>query len=277
MQRGHQVRKFSIGADQLVAQILGMRGHKAYARHAQGVHAPQKFRELAAAAAIGIDVLPQERDLLHALIDEALALLQHGLRLARTLPPAHIRHDAIGTEVVAAVHDVHKGGKSAGAPLRQALGNDAVALEHLHHRPPALKRPTEILGQAMHIVRAEHQIDERIHRFHPLGHALLLRHAAAHADEELRALLFQLLEPYDVAQGAILGVFAHAAGVVEYEIGFFAHVLRPQAHLHEHTGDGFRIAFVHLASHGDDMESPGAVGKIAHARGKFALAMKFAF
>ena len=269
--------KFPVGGDQFVAQVLGVRGHEAYARHAEGVHPAQQFGKFAAAAAVGIDVLPQQRDLLDPLIDQTLALLQHGLRLTRTLPTAHIGYDAVRAEVVAAVHDVDEGGKGADAPLRQALGDDAVAGQHLHHRAAAFQHPQQVFGQAVHVVRAEHQVDEGIHGLHPLGHARFLRHAAAHTDEQLRALLFQLLEPDDIAQRAVLGVFAHTAGVVEDEVCLFPLALRAQAHLHEHASDGLRIPLVHLAAHGDDVKAARPFGQGAHALGKVALARKFAF
>ena len=126
-------------------------------------------------------------------------------------------------------------------------------------------------------MRAEHQVDKRVSRFQTFGHARLLRHAAAHADEQLRPLLFQFLEPDDVAQGAVFRVFAHAAGVVEDEAGLLPLAFRAQAHLREHAGDGFRIAFVHLAAHGDDVEAFRAAGHFAHARCKATLALQLAF
>ena len=66
VQRRHQMRQFPVGRDQLLGEILRVRSHEAYALHAQGVYAGKQPRKLAAPAAIGIDVLPQQRDLLYA-------------------------------------------------------------------------------------------------------------------------------------------------------------------------------------------------------------------
>ena len=84
-------------------------------------------------------------------------------------------------------------------------------------------------------------------------------------------------EVAQLADDLVLGIFAHRARVQndQIRVGFVGSAQK--THRFKDSGDGFRIAFVHLATHGDDMESSGAVGKIAHARGKFALAMKFAF
>ena len=134
MQMGHQMLKLAVGRDQLVGQILGMARHEADARNLQPVEAIEQIGELRAAAAIGVDVLSQQRDLLHARVPQAQRLLEHGLRLAGALPAADIGHDAVGAEVVAAVHDVHEGAEAALARLGQTLDDLAVGLNHLHHR-----------------------------------------------------------------------------------------------------------------------------------------------
>ena len=92
----------------------------------------------------------------------------------------------MGAEVVAAVHDDDKRGKGAGALLRQAFGNCVVAALDLDHRIPLFRNAPEILGQPMQVMRSEHQADKRILPLAPLGHALLLRHATARADQDIR-------------------------------------------------------------------------------------------
>mmetsp|Transcript_6403 Transcript_6403/g.21999 ORF Transcript_6403/g.21999 Transcript_6403/m.21999 type:complete len:257 (-) Transcript_6403:719-1489(-) len=62
----------------------------------------------------GVNVLPEEGDLLHPLLREHAHLVQHGGRGPGPLPPPRERHDAEGAHVVAAPHDAHKG---RGRPL----------------------------------------------------------------------------------------------------------------------------------------------------------------
>ena len=51
-----------------------------------------------------------------------------------------------------------------------------------------------------------------------LGHAGLLHHAAANADDQAGLVLFELLEPGHVSQGAALGIVAHAAGIEDDQV-----------------------------------------------------------
>ena len=119
------------------------------------------------------------------------------------------------------------------------------------------------LGQTIHIVRAEGQIDEGIHFAHLLPHALLLHHAAAHADDQIGLERLKLLEPYDVAQRLVFGVFAHAAGVVQHEIGLLAALGRRHAHFVQHSRDGFGIVRVHLAAQRHDAIAHLAIQRVA--------------
>ena len=56
---------------------------------------------------IGIDVLPEQRDVLVARFDQLPHLRQNILRMTAAFPAADIRHNAVRTEIVAPVHDRH--------------------------------------------------------------------------------------------------------------------------------------------------------------------------
>ena len=120
--------------EQLVAGVLRLGGHKADKVVALDlIQRRQQVGKVVADAqilAVGVDVLPQQGDLLEALGHKAAHLIDDPLRVAAALPAPDVGHDAVGTEVVAAVHDGHP---RAGASLPHhghALGDGAVFIRH---------------------------------------------------------------------------------------------------------------------------------------------------
>ena len=95
--------------DQLIGNVLGMRGHKAHARNIQLIEPVKQLRKVRAAAHIGVDILAQQHDFLNAAVGQRLGLLDNFVHIAAALPPAHIGHDAIGAVIIAAVHNVDVG------------------------------------------------------------------------------------------------------------------------------------------------------------------------
>ena len=68
--------------------------------------------QAAGVAVVGIDVLAQQGDLAHALVSEALGLLDDVVDGPRPLAAARIGHHAEGAELVAAFLHGHKGGNA---------------------------------------------------------------------------------------------------------------------------------------------------------------------
>ena len=116
--------------DQLVACVLGMAGHKAQDKVALDLVKliKQIGKIVAHALGIGIDVLPEQRDILISLFHKILDLGHHLVHLATALSAAHVGHDAIGAEIVTAVHDGHPGAVIALAADRHALGHRVFSL-----------------------------------------------------------------------------------------------------------------------------------------------------
>jgi len=59
--------------------------------------------------AIGVNVLTQQDDLFGTAKDKLFNLADDILHGTAPLPPSSIRHDAVGTEVIAALNDGDKG------------------------------------------------------------------------------------------------------------------------------------------------------------------------
>ena len=120
------------GIDQLTAGILGVAGHKAdlvIARNgAQQVQQVGKIHLLFKALAVAVDVLAQEGDFLVSLGHQLLELCQNGGRFTAALPPADIRHDAVGAKVIATVHDGQPGAETGVPPDGKFLDHGVAFL-----------------------------------------------------------------------------------------------------------------------------------------------------
>ena len=149
---------------ELSRKVLGVRRHEAQAELALDPGAAvQKLGEghpPVPVAVVGIDILPQEGDLLIPLTDEAFDFFQNDLGPAGALSASHIGHDAIGAEVVAPVGDVHPG-----VGIARADGGDVVL------RLLALGKDGDLLfalfaqgiderAELRHVVRAEDNVDK---------------------------------------------------------------------------------------------------------------------
>ena len=95
---------------------------------------------------------------------------------------------------------------------------------------------------------AEQQLYLRITLFDFLNIFFLLRHAAAQSNNHIRALLFQMTERTDVAEGAILRMFTHCTGIIQDEIGFIDLFCQFIPHFVQHTADPFGIRLILLAA-----------------------------
>ena len=97
---------------------------------------------------------------------------------ARALAAAHVGDDAVGAEVVAAVHDAQPGLGPPRAPHGQALGHDALARLDGEDALMRVARLLIELGEAPELVRAEDEVDDTEALPQLLGHLGPLGHAA---------------------------------------------------------------------------------------------------
>ena len=108
-QRGH----FPEACDQLRRQILRMGGGEADPLDpgdlADGVDQIGKIRTSGPRLSVGVHILPQERHLPDTLSGQCFDLTEDLRQGPTLLPPPEGRHDAVGAEVVAPLHDRHKG------------------------------------------------------------------------------------------------------------------------------------------------------------------------
>lgn len=92
---------------------------------------------------------------------------------------------------------------------------------------------------------------------------ILLRHAAAHADEHIRAAAFERLEGADVAENPILGMLPDGASVEQDEIRVVGLLGEAEAHIRQHALDVFGIGDILLAAEGAHAGQGRTVGQAA--------------
>ena len=257
MQVGHQLGLFGMGLEQVFGHVVRMRGGVADALQ------PVDFRQCAhqlpkapvaalARTVIAVDVLAEQGDLAHALVDQLLRLVQHLGDRARDFRAARIGHHAEGAELVATL--LHRQKRSRARRLRALRQEVELVLgrEFGVDRALAALGRLDHLGQAVIILRAHHQIDQR-HPAHDLG-ALGLRHAARDADLEIGLFILERLQPAQIGIDLFGGFLADVAGVEQYHIRLGGVVGQHIALGAHGLGHALAVIDVHLTAIGLDMQ-----------------------
>ena len=231
--------------------ILGVAGHEAEQKLPfDGVGLLQQGGKVHAGAqvlAVGIHVLAQQGDVLVPFRHQLANLTQNDFRLSAALPTPGVGHNAVGAEVVAAIHDGHPGLDFAGAAHGQALSNGPFGGGGLKDTAPAQVDAAHELREAPQHLRAKHQVHMLVGLAQPLHHVGLLGHAAAQADDLVGVAPLAVDQGAHVAEHPLLGVLSDGAGVDEDEVGVFAVVDNLIAHLAQHAPQQLRVRLVLLA------------------------------
>ena len=200
--------------------------------------------------AVGVDVLAQQGDVPVPLGHQAADFVQDDLRLPGALPPTDVGHDAVGAEVVAAVHDAHPRLHPLLAHQGDALGDGAGLVGNVEDAPPAGHQAVEQLREPPEGVGAEDQIHLPVGVLDLLRHVGLLGHAAAHADELAGLGPLGVHQRAQVAQHPLLGVLPDGAGVDDNQVGLRLALGELVPHLAEVAPQPLRVGLVLLAAVG---------------------------
>ena len=181
--------------DQVIGQILRVGCHETDALQSLNlINLAEKLgkcHRLLQVLSVGVDVLSQQHDLHNAVCYQSLDLIDDILRLSAALPSAHVRHDAVAAEVVAAKHDVDTGLKGIFAVYRKLLHDLVGILPDIHdHAVFAHHAAAQQLRQLENIVGTKDQIDIRVALLDLLNDRRLLHHAATKRDHHARTFLF---------------------------------------------------------------------------------------
>ena len=126
-------------------------------------------------------------------------------------------------------------------------------------------------------LRAEHQVNVVVGVFHLVGHDLLLRHAAAEADDLIGLCGLRVAEAAQVAVNALFRVLADGAGVEQDDVGLILVARELVAHLAQHAHEHLAVGHVLLAAEGVDQRkrrAGAAVVHLAYLARKFLLSCK---
>ena len=259
MQRRHERSQLREPLDHPVGEVLRMARGEAQPLDARGVERVEhrvEARRAVQVAPVGVHVLPKQRDLLHAGRHVALGLGRDILQRARFLASAHVGHDAVGAEVVAADGDGQPRRPIVLARRRQLGGKRRGGVEHLHLMAALLDGRFDQTGKRAEVVRAEDHVEMR--QFLDELLAVALADAASHGDDALRKRRARaqrhVFERGHLAVQARVGRLAHAAGHERHDVGVFDRLDRQRAKALEHAGDALGIVLVHLASERADAE-----------------------
>ena len=207
----------------------------------------KQWAALREVAAIGVHVLAEQRHLGDTLRDKRLHLRDQFVERAADLLAAHRRDNAERAGVVAADLDRHprcvRHVATDGQGRRKRLG----LLENLSNRS-VLGRFAQQFGGPVHIVGAEHRVDERRLLLNEV--AVLLGETAGDRDLHAGLARFGRLQVAERAVEAVVGVLADAARVEHDNVGVGLRIRRHQPVGLEQTRNAFRVVLVHLTPEG---------------------------
>jgi hypothetical protein len=200
-------------------------------------------------AAIGVDVLPEQRHLGDPALGEQIHLGHDVGQRPADLGPAHGGHDAEGAGVVAPRLNVHPG--RVGQLAHRARTQQRVGcrfgrrrVEDLHDRALGAG-PTQKVRRTGEVVCPEDDVDPPHLLLDEL--AVLLGQAAPDGDLQTGSSIHQLLETPERAVESLVCVLPDAAGVEDHDIGLFHGGGGLHAVRHQEPGQALRVVFVHLA------------------------------
>ena len=220
-----------MGFDQLVIHVAGVARRITQpldARHLR--RARQKPSERPGTpvrpfAVIGVDVLPDQRDLPHARARQSLDLRDHGGNRPRDFRTPGVGHDAESTELVATLLHRDESGHAARANIRacrqgqmhEFIGGREIEIDRGRRgRVPVEERWKTVVG-----LRADHDIDRGLPG-NDLG-ALCLGNAARDYDLRLAApqgaLRFHIPDPAELGKDLLGRPLPDMAGVQDDDVG----------------------------------------------------------
>jgi len=243
---------FRHSADQFLAHVTGMAGHVPDPFHPRdGVHLAEESGKgifFSPVLAVGVHVLAQKGEFPVALVHGLLDFFTDGIGAPAPFPAPDIGDDAVGAEIVAAVHDGYPGGIAAFP--------DEMPLKFPGHYRQIVVHPClpvvllEIIlqngAEVVYMGRADKQVHLGILFQKVLP--VFLGHAAGNAQDLGRIFPFDLLHLPDFPQDLLFRAFPDAAGVDEDHIRIVIvfRIMVPQ--VGQLPGIMFRITLVHLTA-----------------------------
>ena len=154
---------------------------------------------------------------------------------AADFPSPRVRHNTVGAEIVAALHDRHVAFKRVLSIDRQIFNQPLIVIVNFDCPTAGFNEFLQQLRKMFDVVRPEDDIDLRIFFFNLFDNGRLLHHAAADRQNEIRVFLFDVFKIADIAEKAFVRVFPDTAGVHHHNASGLFVVCRRVAHFLQHT------------------------------------------
>ena len=195
--------------------------------------------------------MAQQRNLTHALAHQTGHLVDNLLEGAALFATAHVRHDAIGAEIIAARHDGHPGVILGLAMPRHTHGIRILMLIGADMTLAVKERLGNELGHMCDRMRAKNDID--VIDIGEQALAITLRDTAAHGNHTLaRRRRRQAFAGIALTVQASIGGLTHTACHEDNDIGMLR-IERHEATIRiEQTAHALGIVLIHLAAKGAD-------------------------
>ena len=104
------------------------------------------------------------------------------------------------------------------------------------------------LRQGVDAVHAKHKVNIGVTLTQLFYHMLLVRHAAAQADDEVMLFFLESLQGTYVAEHTLLGMLTHGAGVEEDQVCILGLIAQAIADVHQHALDPLAVVHVLLTA-----------------------------
>src|SRR5690625_3082326 len=216
--------------------------------------------------AVGIDVLTQQRDFFHALIGQVGDINQHIFKGARYFGTTRVGHHANAALLAAAFHDGYECRRAVDPCQRQTVDFFDYRKADVHLRLAGVLALPDQPGQAVQCLGPQDHVD--IWCAPDDGLAFLAGHAAAHTDDQVRTLLFELAHAPQIGKDFFLGFFTHRTGVEKDDVGVVGRTGELDADFLVQDVDHLvRIVFVHLAPEGADEKLARLAGVVGAKAG----------
>jgi hypothetical protein len=239
------------GLEELLGGVFGVGCHEADEKITwDGVDRLQQVGEvhgLFQVLAVGVDVLTQQGDVLIALLHQLADLGQNVLWIPGTLTAPDVGDNAVGTEVVAAVHNGHPGFNLVLAHYRNPFGDGTGLLLHGEDPAPLGEQGVDHLREFPQRLGAEDQIHVAVRFPQLLGRVRLLGHAPAQADKLLWVPPLYVDQGAHIAENPLFGVFPDGTGVDNDDCGLLLAGGEAVAHLGQPAPEPFGVGLVLLA------------------------------
>ena len=200
--------------------------------------------------AIGIYVLSKERYLLNTRVHELSTFAEHVRAVTATLAPSHVGDDAVGAEVVAAVHNRNPRSVPLPSDGGNALGNISRVSPYNEAALPVLEPSSYQLGNTVEHIGLKGEGDEMEILLQLLYSVRLRRHTAHHANYQVGLILLQRLEATEHRKRLHLRVLANGAGIYDDYIGKLGSVAGLIAHSGKQTEYALAVSLVLLTAEG---------------------------